>query len=198
MTKPTILFALFMAANSLVFSQNSLPAQIISANSTIANSSFINPDNPEEVQQAVKEILDVIGLQPNFTMQIARVPNIEAVISHHKRYILYNPEFITGVNNATKDKWAFVLLLAHEIGHHLNGHTLKNAANRLPLELEADEFAGFVLKKLGASLEESQLVMNYIASIEASQTHPARADRMIAIANGWKKADTELAGGISR
>jgi hypothetical protein len=198
MIKPAILFALFMAATSLVFSQSSLPAQIISVNSTIANSSFINPDNPEEVQQAVKEILDVIGLQPNFTMKIARVPNIEAVISHHKRYILYNPEFITGVNNATKDKWAFVLLLAHEIGHHLNGHTLKNAANRLPLELEADEFAGFVLKKLGASLEESQLVMNYIASTEASQTHPARADRMIAIANGWKKADIALAGSTSR
>src|SRR5437762_5621432 len=197
MKKLTVLFALFMAATSFAFSQNSLPAQIISANSTIINSQFINPDNPAEVQQTVKEILDVVGLQSNFTMKIARVPNIEAVISHHKRYILYNPEFITGVNNATKDKWAFVLLLAHEIGHHLNGHTLKNAANRLPLELEADEFAGFVLKKLGASLKEAQLVMNYIASTEASQTHPARSDRMIAIANGWKKADTAL-GSISR
>jgi hypothetical protein len=188
MKKSTILFALFMAATSLAFSQSNLPAQIISANGILIQSQLINPNNPEEVQQVVKEILDVIGLQPNFTMKIARVSNIEAVISHHKRYILYNPEFITGVNNATKDKWAFVLLLAHEIGHHLNGHTLKNVSNRLPLELEADEFAGFVLKKLGASLEEAQLVMNYIAGTEASATHPARVDRMLAIANGWKRA----------
>jgi hypothetical protein len=194
MKKSTILFALFMAATSIAFSQSNLPAQIISGSAATMHLQLINPNDPDQVQQAAKGIMDIIGLQPNFTIKTAKVSNIEAVITHHQRYILYNPEFITGVNNATKDKWAFIFLLSHEIGHHLNGHTLKNAVNRWPLELEADEFAGFVLKKLGATLEQAELVMNYIAEIEASKTHPARADRIQAIANGWKKADTSSAG----
>jgi len=41
------------------------------------------------------------------------------------------------------------------------------------IELEADEFAGFVLHKLGATLKESQEVMLYISTNEASKTHPA-------------------------
>jgi predicted metalloprotease len=35
-----------------------------------------------------------------------------------KRYILYNPEFVNKVNEVTKDKWASIFILAHEVGHH--------------------------------------------------------------------------------
>jgi hypothetical protein len=44
------------------------------------------------------------------------------------------------------------------------------------------------LHRLGASLEESQEVMKYIARPEISPTHPGRASRMLAIENGWNKA----------
>jgi hypothetical protein len=79
-------------------------------------------------------------------------------------------------------------LLAHEIGHHLNGHTIRRSGSRPDLELEADEFAGFVLKKMGASLSEAQQVMKYIAKSKGSKTHPARALRMSAIKKGWNRA----------
>ena len=36
-------------------------------------------------------------------------------------------------------------LLAHEVGHHLNGHTIHRGGSTPELELEADEFAGFIL-----------------------------------------------------
>ena len=134
------------------------------------------------------EIINVIGLEPNFELKEANVQNVEASISHRKRYILYNPEYISWINNATNDKWAAFALLAHEIGHHLNGHTIRRSGSRPALELEADEFAGFVLYKLGASLEQSQEVMKFIANTTASKTHPARASRMHAIENGWNKA----------
>ena len=62
-------------------------------------------------------------------------------------------------------------------------------------ELEADEFAGFVLHKLGASLEQSQYIMYYIAKAEGSNTHPARADRMLAIQAGWNKVTTNSTAG---
>ena len=139
-------------------------------------------------QEMLAEIMNVIGLEPNFELKEANVQNVEASISHRKRYILYNPGYISWINNATNDKWAAFSLLAHEIGHHLNGHTIRRSGSRPALELEADEFAGFVLYKLGASLEQSQEVMNFIANTTASKTHPARASRMRAIENGWNKA----------
>jgi Zn-dependent protease with chaperone function len=79
-------------------------------------------------------------------------------------------------------------LLAHEVGHHLNGHTLRRGGSKPALELEADEFAGYILGQLGATLQQSQNVMNYIAKDEASSTHPSRSSRMLAIEKGWDKA----------
>jgi hypothetical protein len=139
-------------------------------------------------REMLAEIINVIGLVPNFELKEANVQNVQASISHRKRYILYNPEYISWINNITNDKWAAFALLAHEIGHHLNGHTIRRSGSRPVLELEADEFAGFVMYKLGASLEQSQEVMNFIAKTTASKTHPARASRMLAIQNGWNKA----------
>ena len=56
------------------------------------------------------------------------------------------------------------LILSHEIGHHQKFHTMPSVFGSLSdlhsesneqlrsLEIEADEFAGFILQKLGASL----------------------------------------------
>jgi len=57
------------------------------------------------------------------------------------------------------------------------------------MELEADETAGFILYKLGATLEESQRAMkSESVSVEGSYTHPPRAQRLEAIRKGWEKA----------
>jgi hypothetical protein len=145
--------------------------------------------SPASYSQIIEDIKDVAGIRSKFIVEEAEVDNIEATISHRKKYILYNADFMKQINNATKDKWATVALLAHEIGHHIKGHTSKRAKNnRLKYELEADEFAGYVLQKLGASLAQSQLVMKYIARTNPSTTHPARSDRMDAIEKGWNAA----------
>ncbi len=147
-----------------------------------------------EARQMLSEIMNAVGLHANFELREAKVTNIEASISHRRRYILYNPDFINWITKTTKSKWGAIALLAHEVGHHLNGHTIKRSGSTPILELEADEFAGFVLQKLGASLEQSQEVMKYIASSKASKTHPARNSRMLAIQNGWNKAAGAEAG----
>ena len=149
--------------------------------------------------EMLTEILATLGLQQNFELKEAKVANIEASISHRKRYILYNPEYIKWINGVTKDKWAAMALLAHEIGHHLNGHTIRRSGSKPALELEADEFAGFVLKKMGASLSEAQQVMKYIAKSKGSKTHPGRLLRMSAIKKGWNRAsDTAGIGTASK
>jgi hypothetical protein len=138
--------------------------------------------------EVIEQIVGAVGLKPNFEIRAANVPNAAAVILNNKRYILYNRQFISDINSASKNSWAGISILAHEIGHHLNGHTLSGGGSRPDIELEADEFSGFVLYKLGASLSDAQVAMTIAANLKASHTHPGRQDRLSAIATGWKNA----------
>ena len=143
----------------------------------------------EHAKKVINGIISVIGLRPNFEIREANVPNAAAVVLDGKRYILYNAGFMDDINSASGTYWAGISILAHEIGHHLNGHTLDKDGSRPSTELEADEFSGFVLNKMGASLSESQAAMALAASQRASHTHPAKADRLHAIALGWNTAN---------
>lgn len=149
-----------------------------------------------EAQAVMNDIVNVMGLRPNFVIQAANVPNAAAWINNAQRYILYNPAFIQSVRASTHTDWSAISILAHEIGHHLQGHTLTRSGSRPATELEADEFSGFVLRKMGANLDESQAAMRLLASPEGSATHPPRADRLRAIEQGWLRADGLVAGQV--
>jgi hypothetical protein len=142
----------------------------------------------------IQAIIDVIGLKPNFTIKAGNVDNAAAVVLRGQRHILYNPDFIENIDRATNNRWASISILAHEIGHHLNGHTLTATGSRPNLELEADEFSGFVLRKLGASLTDAQAAMKLAADIRGSHTHPPRAKRLTAIKAGWEHAGQQISG----
>ena len=139
-------------------------------------------------QKVVKKIMSVIGLKANFELRAANVPNAAAVMLNGKRFILYNPNYMNKINASTGSNWAAISIFAHEIGHHLNGHTLDNVGSRPQTELDADEFSGFVLHKMGAPLEDAQAVMTLISSIKGSHTHPPKKDRLAFIATGWNNA----------
>ncbi len=142
----------------------------------------------------IREITDVVGLQPRFELRATReVANAAAVVYGGKRYLLYNPDFLAEVNRAGRTDWAGISILAHEMGHHLNGHTLRTGGSNPADELEADEFSGFVLRKLGASLAQSQAALAAVADGEGSATHPGRAPRLAAIGRGWQRADSQVA-----
>src|ERR1043165_2285589 len=108
------------------------------------------------MQSMLDQITNVIGINERFELKEANVLNLETKISHRKKIILYNPAFIETLNNTAKDNWSVMALLAHEIGHHLNGHTAHKGGSKPQLELEADGFAGYVLYKLGATIQQSQ------------------------------------------
>jgi outer membrane biosynthesis protein TonB len=148
-------------------------------------------DADAQTQDIVTNIMAVIGLKPNFELRIANVPNAAAVFIKGKRYLLYNPKFMEQIEAKSGTRWAAISILAHEIGHHLNGHTLDNVGSRPKTELEADEFSGFVLRKMGATLQEAQVVMSIIASLKGSHTHPPKGDRLAYIATGWNAAAPE-------
>ncbi|MBC8081628.1 MAG: membrane-binding protein [Hymenobacter sp.] len=145
-------------------------------------------------RDVLREITDVVGLKPRFELQATTaVQNAAAVVYGGKRYLLYNPGFVAEVNRAGRSDWAGISILAHEMGHHLNGHTLKAGGSNPTDELEADEFSGFVLRKMGASLAEAQAGMAIVSDEEASPTHPGRTTRLRAIGDGWQRASQQIA-----
>ena len=146
----------------------------------------------DEAREMIGNIIEVVGLKPKFEIKEADIPNAAAVIYGSKRYVLYNSSFVEKLNKAAGNKWASVSILAHEIGHHLNGHTLERGGSRPEIELEADEFSGFVLRKMGATLPQAQVAMKVAASQRASHTHPAQNDRLYAIAKGWNSANKQM------
>jgi hypothetical protein len=143
----------------------------------------------------IREITEAVGLQPRFELRATTVvPNAAAVAYNGKRYLLYNPKFLAAVNRAGHTDWAGISILAHEMGHHLNGHTLRGGGSQPQDELEADEFSGFVLRRLGASLAQAQAAMATVATDDqGSATHPGRAPRLAAISQGWNRASTQIA-----
>lgn len=149
------------------------------------DTSFSAMFSMQDILQQIKNVADV---NENFEIKEANVLNIEATIKHKKKYILYNSGFISSLNSVSRDNWAVIALIAHEMGHHIIGHTKKKGGSKPHLELEADEYAGAVLYKLGATLEQSQNVMFFIAKAGSSRTHPGRDARLIAIEKGWRRA----------
>jgi len=140
----------------------------------------------DEARQHINDIVGAVDLEPNFDIRAANVPNALATISGAKRAILYNPSFIRDIRLKTGTNWAGISVLAHEVGHHLQGHTLERGGSRPHIELQADQFSGGVLQKMGASMDEAMAAMSLIASPTGSSTHPARDQRLAAIKTGWK------------
>jgi hypothetical protein len=140
---------------------------------------------------AVSKIMRFTGLPQNFTIMEGDVANAAAVITlghdgNPRRVIAYSPKFMQQVVQATgKDGWPGTSILAHEIGHHLAGHTLMPGGSQPPIELEADKFSGFVLFKMGASLEEAGTAIATLIPEADGPTHPGRQKRLKAVHAGW-------------
>ena len=144
-----------------------------------------------EADKALNRIMKLTGLPANFELKSATVPNASAVVKCDdfgcKRYILYSQEFMENLKDETRTNFAELAVLAHEIGHHLSGHTLTNSGSRYDLELEADKFAGFIMYKLGATITEVKQCFSNL-SISGSSTHPPKSVRIAALSSGYYDA----------
>jgi hypothetical protein len=152
----------------------------------------------QEAEYTVDRILSEIGLFRNFVLQEcpninnAVAKNIESKNGHKIRYILYDNDFFTRINDKAANDWAAISILAHEIGHHLNGHSLNNRGSNHKFELEADYFSGLSLAKMGATLEQAQSAIQTFKYEKATRTHPAKADRLAQIEKGWRFVNKEI------
>jgi len=151
-----------------------------------------------EAERLIADIVKHTGLPQNFEVLAANVPNAAAVIQERRRVILYSQSFVSDIVRSTGTQWAATSIMAHEVGHHLSGHTLEKTGSRPDVELEADKFSGFTLYKMGATLEEAKAAMESAASSRGSSTHPPKSARLAAIHNGWIGASEQSGARPSR
>ncbi len=147
------------------------------------------------IQQMASDVVYYSGLAHNFEVVFANVGNAAAGVQgvcgqvsnpSCQRVIAWDPGFLQEVN-ALGTPWAAYSIMGHEVGHHLQGHTIDYARQSQAAELEADEFSGFILARMGASLGEAQLAMGRLIDEAPSDTHPGRSQRLQSIESGWNR-----------
>ncbi len=146
-----------------------------------------------EAADLVKLMLDSVKWKENF--RIKEQPNIQnayATVINQVRWIIYDNEFLESLDTYASTKYASISVLAHEIGHHYYNHVIKNQGSTIPSELEADKFSGYVMQRLGATVEQAKAAMEKIGTDRASSTHPAKRDRLTAITAGWDMAKKQV------
>ena len=157
--------------------------------------------NNKAADSALDEILNVIGASKRFVIQPCNnIDNAAAITLLGVRYIFYNPNWMSDLQYS--GDWANKFILAHEVGHHINNHTI-DAALRLSgqitnsqdlassryEELEADEFAGFVLGRLGATLNQALTAVRNLSNADDTySTHPKRDKRINAVTKGFNSS----------
>ena len=166
----------------------------------------------ENAENSLNDIVSVIGINKNFYMlDCSAIPNARATAYKGKRYIHYNPSFMDDLNNK-EGSFYNLAIFAHEIGHHVNGHSLDIILLKMSgetgidpptrelqrrQEIEADEFSGFVMQKLGYTLEEASAAIDSLAKKEKDDcddfysSHPCTSKRYAAVKRGYEKAKSQ-------
>ncbi|RNI32833.1 hypothetical protein EFY79_19775 [Hanamia caeni] len=147
-----------------------------------------------DANTAIRTIIRPLGLAPNFVLvPCLNINNCAAItLSDGIRYIVYDNDFMTTIAKSARTNWVYTSILAHEIGHHLQGHTTMGSTleQARKMELEADRFSGFILQKLGATLDEAEAAMKQLPDPdnESLSDHPLRWRRLESIEAGYNDA----------
>lgn len=195
------ILVLSAAVFSPLFAQNSTAVRpfgsgafICSYNGgTIDPQVICSPKTPSNghAERVVDRILKPIGLIRNFkVVECSNTDNCFATVLKGQRFIVYDAAFMQQIEDETETDWSAISIMAHEIGHHLQGHTIDGRGGQPIKEIEADKFSGFVLHQLGASLDESLIAVKTLGDEYATSTHPAKPARVDAIRKGWLEAET--------
>jgi hypothetical protein len=152
----------------------------------------INFKSVYEAAAIVKNMTDTVSWAENFKLKEQNgINNAYATMLGQVRYIIYDNDFLENLDTYAATKWASISVLAHEIGHHYFNHVLKSTGSTVPKEIEADKFSGYVMQRLGATLEQAKAAMQKVGTDKETTTHPAKKDRLAAITFGWEKAKKE-------
>jgi len=169
----------------------------------IKNNNF---STDKDAENALTKIINASGLSKNFILiPCDDIENALALSYKGVRYILYDRGFMKEISLHT-NSWTNLTILAHEVGHHLNGHSIDliiyskkildapTLSKSRKQELEADEFAGFIMAKLGAELYQVTESISFVSSEgdDTYSTHPNKSKRISAVTTGFNKAKIQM------
>ena len=171
-TQTLILFCCLLIVAA--FSQSSY-AQGVARNISTGNricgyrlltGSGVAPVNTEnQAKKILNEVMDAAEmLSGTIEIRAADVGNAFACENDEgngaiKRYILYTPSWLNDLIREIGTDWTARAILAHEVGHHKKAHSMNKETCNSKFEAEADEVAGAILKKMGATLREAKLLL---------------------------------------
>ena len=139
-----------------------------------------------EARDAVARIMEASGLRADFEIEVVEgLDNVAAMMRspcgnpRTCRVVAYDPRFLLDVERQT-DQWGPVSIMAHEVARHLLGHTVFGLDSNTQYEADAEFLSGFILQRLGASLESAQAARRLLGS--------PRGSSLEMIATGWREA----------
>jgi tetratricopeptide (TPR) repeat protein len=163
---------------------------------------FFGAVSDQEAIKTVEAILGKIGVRNRSGIRIVpclKLKNCYAYFLNdalnRAQYILYDPQFLDKVKSGPGSDWGAKCVLAHEVAHILLGHTLKLTGTTPALELEADEWSGWALYRLGVPQQQLLDGIAYYAEDVLSETHPPIVERSAAIQEGYQRARKEYLDG---
>jgi len=147
-----------------------------------------------DAQIVVSNMLQSLGVKKNVPVFIGSVPGVAAVTFDRQAAIVYNPDYLRSVYEKTdKNKWAVIFLLAHELGHHVDLDIFKDGGTTPRDELRADFFSGWMMRRLGASLDGALAAVRAEKSTDKAAARKAIETRIKQITDGYKEAEPKTA-----
>lgn len=160
-----------------------------------------NFNNSLELEKICNDILKKVGINDkNFrVISCNSIYNALAFNYKDERFIVADQNFLNFLNDRNakvNDYWFYLFILSHEIGHHLNGHTLKKATSledKRKQELESDKFAGMILRKYNARENIISDILKKLPHPKTdNSTHPTLDKRISAALEGYYFENKEI------
>jgi len=145
-----------------------------------------------DVVEKLNQITDIAGFPTNFMVYSTKTPGISVISSinqaNNERIIIYNEVYRQKIAASRNLDWTTIFMIAHEVGHHLAGHTLgEDESKRRQEELSADYFAGFIMAHFYAEKSHVLEAINFLEENPTDGIHPPRIERENKILEGWAK-----------
>jgi len=153
-----------------------------------------------DAQKLVDELLGYLGLHADYQIYVTDNANATANAAAaydtatNTRFLFFNRAFMQKYQLTTHSDLGLYFIVAHETAHLIALHALRNI-DPIQKEIEADYYAGFIL---GMKTGDCDKVVSAISAFpdqaarERTGTHPALAQRRVAVGRGCADATGQL------
>lgn len=142
----------------------------------------------KEILNIITQILTACSIKSNFEIFEANIQNAIATKYLGRNLIIIDPEFFNQLKQKFGNNETLYFIIAHEIGHHLKSHLIQpSKIHPMWDEIEADNFAGYTMRKLQLDPSTFFDIIDLIAPTfpPLESTHPSWQARMKASINGY-------------